>query len=62
MITENGICHQTFACCVQKREITFRFCESVLISLVGLPERDGILQENYLIIDQGLGIGHVVVV
>ena len=27
----------------KERKKTFRFCESVLISLVGLPESDGIL-------------------
>ena len=50
---------------VFKKRKTFRFRETILISLVGLQESDGIetfLQEHYLIIDQGLGIGPIVVV
>ena len=53
MIIENGICHQTFACGVRKREKHFVFVKAFL-----LVWSVTFLQENYFIIDLGLGIFH----
>ena len=62
MIIENEI---SFACGVLKRKKTFRFCESVFISLVGFPERDGksFCEKIILLLTySSLGIGLAVVV
>ena len=57
MIIENGICYQMFACGVRKREKHFVFVEAFL-SVWSVSHRETVtfLQENYFVIDLGLGI------
>ena len=59
MIIKNGICHQTFACGVRKREKHFVFVK-VFLSVWSVSKRETVtfLQENYFIIDLGLGIAY----